>query len=260
MKDQNKHDDNPMDVILPATRPSLGRRIVNYFLAGLVLAGPIAITLYLSWTVIGWIDGLVMPFLPRELDPRTYLPFEVPGIGLIVALVAITLIGFFAANFVGRRLFTFGERIVSRLPVISSVYHALKQIFDTLITQRGTSFKSVGLIEYPRPGVWAVVLIASEARGEVGHKIPGDEVMGVFMPTTPNPTTGFLMFLPREDIIFLDMTVEDGAKLIISAGLVTPVYHPDVEKLAAEAIAKRNAESSAGLDERDREVLSEKVE
>lgn len=257
---KDKQPDSPMDVIMPATRPSFGRRLVNYFLAGLVLTGPVAITLYLAWTVIGWIDALVVPFLPAWLNPQTYLPFGVPGIGLIVALVAITLIGFFAANFVGRRLFSFGERLVSRVPVISSIYGALKQIFDTLITQRGTSFKSVGLIEYPRKGVWAVALIASEARGEVAYKIPADDLIGVFMPTTPNPTTGFLMFLPRKDVIVLDMSVEEGAKLIISSGLVAPVYHPDIEKLASEAIAKREGEGSAGGNKRDREVLSEEVE
>ncbi len=218
--------DEHIEIVLPNTKPSGGRRVVNWFFAGLVLTGPIAITLYLTWAVIGWIDAAVVPLLPRQLNPSTYLPFSIPGIGLIIAIVTITLIGFFAANFIGRALFRFGERIVSRVPVISSVYNALKQIFDTLITQRGTSFKQVGLIEYPRKGVWAVVLIASEARGELAHIIPGDDLIGVFMPTTPNPTTGFLMFLPRADVKILDMSVEEGAKLIISAGLVTPPYVP----------------------------------
>lgn len=218
--------DSPLEHILPASRPSLGRRIVNYFLAGLVLAGPIAITLYLAWAVIGWIDGFVVPMIPSQYNPWTYLPFPVPGLGLVIALVAITLVGFVATNFLGRRLLHFGERILARVPVISSVYNALKQIFDTLITQRGSSFKQVGLIEYPRKGVWAVVLIASEARGEVAYRMPGEDYIGVFMPTTPNPTTGFLMFLPRSEVTILDMTVEEGAKLIISAGLVAPAYVP----------------------------------
>nr|WP_127143687.1 DUF502 domain-containing protein [Pelagibacterium montanilacus] len=211
---------------MPGGKPSIWRRLVNYFLAGLVLAGPIAITLYLAWAVIGWVDGVVVPLLPRQLHPAEYLPFPLPGLGLVVAIVAITVMGFFAANFVGRRLFHFGERVVARVPVISTVYNALKQIFDTLITQRGTSFKKVGLIEYPRKGVWAVVLIASEARGEIAHRMPGPDYMGVFMPTTPNPTTGFLMFLPRDEVTILDMTIEDGFKLIISAGLVAPAYYP----------------------------------
>jgi len=265
--DQDQTPENPLEALIHPEKPSFGRRIVNYFFAGLVLAGPIAITLYLAWAFIGLVDGWVVPLLPQWLNPSRYLPFGIPGLGLIVAIVAITLVGFFAANFVGRRLFHLGERIVSRVPVISSVYGALKQIFDTLITQRGTSFKNVGLIEYPRKGVWAVVLIASEARGEVAYKIPGEDLIGVFMPTTPNPTTGFLMFLPRKDVIVLDMSVEEGAKLIISAGLVAPVYHPKVAKLAEEAMNKRNleeqgatAEPLSGLDERDGEVLSEKVE
>ncbi|SDG64284.1 DUF502 domain-containing protein [Pelagibacterium luteolum] len=215
-----------VEIVLPAPKASPGRRVVNWFLAGLVLTGPIAITLYLAWTVIGWIDAAIVPLIPERLNPANYLPFPIPGLGLIVSLVVITAIGFFAANFIGRSLFHYGERIVGRLPVISSIYNALKQIFDTLITQRGTSFKQVGLMEYPRKGVWAIVLIASEARGELGHKIPGEDLIGVFMPTTPNPTTGFLMFLPREDVIILDMSVEEGAKLIISAGLVAPPYVP----------------------------------
>lgn len=176
--------------------------------------------------MIGWIDAVVVPLIPRQLNPDQYLPFSVPGLGLVAAFAVVTLIGFTAANFIGRRLFAFGERLVGRVPVLSSVYNALKQIFDTLITQRGSSFTSVGLIEYPRKGVWAVVLIASEARGEVAHKIPVDDLIGVFMPTTPNPTTGFLMFLPRSEVILLDMSVEEGAKLIISAGLVTPPFVP----------------------------------
>jgi uncharacterized membrane protein len=232
--DQEDGQPTPIDVILPAPRVPIRRKLVNYFLAGLVLTGPIAITLYLAWTVIGWIDAAVVPVIPRQLNPAQYLPFPIPGLGLIIAVAVITLIGFIAANFIGRRLFGFGERIVGRVPVLSSVYNALKQIFDTLITQRGTSFKSVGLIEYPRKGVWAVALIASDARGEVAHKIPEDDLIGVFMPTTPNPTTGFLMFLPRRDVIILDMSVEEGAKLIISAGLVTPPFVPQKTDNAPE--------------------------
>lgn len=228
---QEDHEDKPADrqpeLVAAVPKPSLWRRLVNYFLTGFVLAGPIAITLYLGWAVIGWIDGVVIPLIPRRLNPASYLPFPIPGLGLIVAISVITLFGFLAANFIGRTLIRIGERIVERVPVLSSIHGALKQVFDTLITQRGTSFKQVALVEYPRRGAWSVVLIASEARGEVAHKIPDDDdIISVFMPTTPNPTSGFLMFVPRRDLILLDMGVEDAAKLIISTGLVSPAYVP----------------------------------
>lgn len=214
---------------------SFGRRLVNYFLTGLLIAGPIGITLYISWWIIGGVDELVKPLLPRQYNPDNFLPFHVPGFGLMVAAVAIMILGFLTANLVGRTLVQFGENLLSRLPMISTLYSAIKQIFETVVTQSKNSFRDVGLIQYPRPGLWAIVLISTPAKGEIAHKVEGEEVLSVFLPTTPNPTSGFLLFVPKSEIIILDMTTEDAAKMIISAGLVAPEYQEKTAALAKDA-------------------------
>ena len=216
---------------------TFGRRLMNYFLTGLVIAGPIGITLYIAWWIIGFIDNLVTPFIPRALNPSTYLPFEIPGFGLLVAFVSIGLIGFLAANLFGRTVVNLGDNLLHRVPMISTLYKALKQIFETVVNQSAQSFRQVGLIQYPRKGLWAVVLISTEAKGEVAAKVEGEEVLSVFLPTTPNPTSGFLLFVPRSEIIILDMSIEDAAKLIVSAGLVAPEYQQNTTSLAEKVLA-----------------------
>ena len=230
---------------MPTVKLTLGRRLVNYFVTGLVIAGPIGITLYIAWWIIRFVDDMVTPFLPHALNPSTYLPFEIPGFGLVVAVITIGLVGFFAANLFGRTLVNIGENILHRVPMISTLYKALKQIFETVVTQSAKSFKNVGLIEYPRPGLWAVVFISTEAKGEVADKVTGDEIQSVFLPTTPNPTSGFLLFVPRSDIKILDMTIEDAAKLIVSAGLVSPEYQRKTKELAEQAVAEEMAERAS---------------
>jgi uncharacterized membrane protein len=222
---------------MPAARMTLGRRLVNYFFTGLVIAGPVGITLYIAWWIIGFIDNVVTPFVPGAFNPSTYLPFEIPGFGLVVALVSITLLGFLAANLVGRTLVQFGERILGRVPMISTIYRAIKQIFETVVHQSAQSFKQVGLIQYPRKGLWSIVLISTEAKGEVAERVDSESVLSVFLPTTPNPTSGYLLFVPRSDIIILDMSIEDAAKMIVSAGLVSPEYQKKTQALAEEALA-----------------------
>lgn len=219
------------------------RRITNYFLTGLVIAGPIGITLYIAWWIIRVVDDFVKPLIPPQYNPDTYLSVHVPGFGLLVAVISIMLLGFLTANLVGRSVFQMGEKLLSRLPMISSLYSALKQIFETVVTQSNQSFKLVGLIEYPRKGIYALVLISTEAKGEVaGHVTDDEAVMSCFLPTTPNPTSGYLLFVPKSDVIILDMTTEEAAKMIISAGLVTPEYQKKTAKLAAQAKAKAKAE------------------
>ncbi len=217
-----------------ARRQHMGRTITNWFLTGLVIAGPIGITLYVAWWVIGLVDSLVKPLIPPQYNPDNYLPVIIPGFGLLVGIIAVTLLGFLAANLVGRSFVQFGERMLNRLPVVSSLYRGLKQIFETVVNQSEQSFKQVGLIQYPRPGLWAIVLISTPAKGEVAEKVDGEDVYGCFLPTTPNPTSGFLLFIPRKEIKILDMGTEDAAKLIISAGLVSPEYQSKTAKLAAE--------------------------
>ncbi len=201
-------------------------RLRNYFLTGLVVAAPVLITIWLVWTLINWIDAWIKPAIPARYTPDTYLPFAVPGFGLVVALVVFTLVGFLTASFVGRTLLSYGENLLGRMPFVRIIYRALKQIFQTVISDRSRSFQKVALIEFPRKGVWSVVLVAAEAHGEIPHLIaePGEKVYSVFLPPTPAPTAGYLMFVKESDLVMLDMSVEDGLKLVISMGLVSPDY------------------------------------
>ncbi|MEO9901996.1 MULTISPECIES: DUF502 domain-containing protein [Alphaproteobacteria] len=200
-------------------------RLRNYFLTGLVITGPIGITLWLTWTFIQWVDGWVKPIVPRAYNPETYLPFPVPGLGLILAILILTIVGFLAANFLGRSLLSVGESLVNRMPLVRNLYSGLKQIFETVLDERSNSFSKAALVEYPRKGLWAIVFISTDTKGEVARRLKDKaETVSVFLPTTPNPTSGFLLFVPREDVIELSMGVEDAAKLVISAGLVNPDY------------------------------------
>jgi uncharacterized membrane protein len=201
-------------------------RLRNYFLTGFIVAAPLAITVYIVWSFIGWIDSWVKPYIPSAWSPDTYLPFAVPGFGLLVAIFVITLIGFLAANIVGRSIVSIGEGLLGRMPLVRGVYKALKQIFETVLSNKSDMFRTVGMVEYPRKGVWSIVFVAGEKETEINAKLDkeGDPLVAVFMPCTPNPTTGFLMYVYRSEIVMLDMTIEDGAKLIVSAGLVAPEY------------------------------------
>lgn len=197
-------------------------KLRTYFLTGIVVSAPIAITAWLVWWFVSFVDGWIKPLIPTVYNPDNYLPFAVPGVGLVAALVALTLIGALAANLVGKTLLSFGERTLDRMPVIRSVYKAVKQIFETALSSGTANFSSVGVIGYPRPGVNVVVFIARELdSGEIGLK-PGVKFYSAFMPTTPNPTSGFLFFVKKSEVQVLDITVEEAAKLVISAGLVTP--------------------------------------
>ncbi|CAN7396335.1 DUF502 domain-containing protein [Bosea sp. LjRoot237] len=204
-------------------RPTFGTRLRRYFLTGLVLAAPLAITASVTWWFINLVDGMVKPLVPAQFWPENHLPFPLPGFGLIIALIGLTVIGFFAANLVGRTLIGAGESILDRMPVVRGLYKGVKQVFETIFSQSGTSFRKVGMVQFPQPGMWSIVFIAQEAAPEIAGKLPdGEEQIGVFLPCTPNPTTGFFFYLPRKEVIELSISVEDGAKLIMSAGLIQP--------------------------------------
>mgnify|MGYP001627926603 FL=1 len=209
---------------------SAGMRLRRYFLTGLIVVAPLVITDYLTWSFVLWVDGWVKPYLPATYNPDTYLPFSLPGYGLLVALAALTMVGFLTANLVGRTIIGFGESLLDRMPLVRVIYKGLKQIFETVLAEQNNSFKQAALIEYPRKGLWSIVFIATETKGEVDHKLPNEGTISVFLPTTPNPTSGFLLFVPRKDIIMLDMSVEEAAKMVISAGLVAPQYSPPPPK------------------------------
>ncbi|MBL4803205.1 MAG: DUF502 domain-containing protein [Emcibacter sp.] len=197
----------------------------TYFLTGLVVASPVGITIYIALAFIDLIDRNIIPLIPAAYNPETYLPFPLPGIGLVFLFFMLTTLGFLAANFLGRYLISIGERMLNRMPIVRSVYNTLKQIFETVISENKGSFQKVVLLEYPRKGLWAIAFISGENTGEIQEKM-ADDVVNVFLPTTPNPTSGFLLFVPKKDIIYLDMTPDQGAKYVISAGLVDPSNLP----------------------------------
>jgi uncharacterized membrane protein len=215
-------------------------RFRNYFLTGLVVAGPVAITLYLTWWFVTWVDGLVRPFVPTAYRPETYLPFGVPGSGLVVAVIALTLLGFLTANLIGRTLVDLGERLLGRMPVVRAIYRGLKQVFETLFSGQGSSFRRVGLVEFPSPGMWSIVLISQAPSVEVAASLPGEEEhISVFLPCAPNPTTGFFFYVPKSKVIEVEMSAEDAATLIMSAGVVQPGSDP--QKRAAALAGMANA-------------------
>jgi uncharacterized membrane protein len=163
-------------------------RLRRYFLTGLIIAGPIAITIYLIWWFVTWVDGIVRPFVPIAYRPETYLPFGLPGYGLIVAFFALTMLGFLAANLIGRTLVDFGENLLGRMPVVRAIYRGLKQVFETLFSANGSSFRKVGLVEFPSPGMWSIVLISQPPSVEISTKLPQDEeFISVFLPCARTP-------------------------------------------------------------------------
>ena len=203
------------------------------FLTGLVIIAPIALTAWLIWSVVGWIDARVWSIVPDGYQPDRYIQtlfdihlseqYDIRGFGLIVFLIFTFFVGWLGKGFLGRSLLRWAEGLVHRMPVVRTIYSGVKQIAETVFNQKNNSFDKACLIEYPRKGIWVIGFIATTARGEVADHAPeDDDLVSVFVPTTPNPTSGFLLFVPASDIKELHMTVENAAKLVISAGLVYP--------------------------------------
>jgi uncharacterized membrane protein len=218
------NDTNPPPPIRPVpVHHSVVARLRNYFLTGLILVGPLYITVSLTWWFINWVDDAMRPFIPVSLRTETYLPFRVPGYGLIIALVALTLLGSLTAGLVGRTLVEFGENLLNRMPIVRPIYKTIKQIFETLFSKSGTGFGKVALAEFP-PGMWSVVFLASPPGHGLAERLPGGggEYVSCFLPCTPNPTTGFFFYAPRDQVIELDITVEQAMTLIMSAGMAQP--------------------------------------
>jgi uncharacterized membrane protein len=216
-------------------------RVRNYFLTGLVVAGPVAITLWLIWSFVNWVDDLVRPFIPMAYRPETYLPVKVPGFGLIIAFLALTVVGFLTANLVGKTLVGIGETFLERVPIVRPLYRGLKQVFETLFSKTGSTFRTVGLVEFPAPGMWSLVFLSTPPGAEVTATLPSrEEYVSAFMPCTPNPTTGFFFYVLRREVIELAISVEDAAKLLMSAGMIQPGSNGEQQKkLAALAETAR---------------------
>lgn len=225
------------DVLLH--HPGLGARLRNYFLTGLVVVGPVAITLYLVWWFISWVDQWVKPLVPRAYNPETYLHFAIPGFGLLFSVLILTMIGALAANLIGRTLITSGELFLERMPIVRNLYRGLKQMFESVAAaaQPQRQIAKVGLMEFPSKGIWSLVYITGAATGEIAAKAPGGEPdqLIVWMPTGFMPPTGFVCVVPRRDVMPLDMSAEDAAKLVMSAGIVVPDYQAKLRELAARS-------------------------
>ena len=207
----------------PPRAPGLATRLRNWFFTGVIVAGPLAVTLYITWWFVDTVDQWVKPLVPSRFWPDAYLPWHVPGFGVVVAFLGLTLLGFLAANLAGRTLIRLGERMLDRMPVVRGIYKSLKQIFETVFSQSGTSFRRVGLVEFPHKGWWSIVFISSEPAAMITDAMPAKEQhISVFLPCTPNPTTGFYFVLPAKDVIEIPMSPDNAAKLIMSAGLIQP--------------------------------------
>jgi uncharacterized membrane protein len=197
-------------------KKSIFARIRNNFIAGIVVLIPIGITLYLTLAIV----KVSSKILPKEINPNNYLPYNIPGIEIIIALLLITLIGWLSLSFIGKKLLNIFDNILNKIPILRTVYSAFTQMLETL-TKSEVNKKNVVLVEYPRKGTWAVGFATNKNTGEIKNKI-GQEVINVFVPTTPNPTSGFLLMFPKEDVIYLDITFEQASKFIVSAGSTNP--------------------------------------
>lgn len=207
--------------------PGLFASLRASFLTGLVVIAPVGLTIWLIWTLFGWVDSFVLPLVPARFNPEEYIGINLRGVGVIFFLVFTIVVGWVAKGLIGRSLIRFGESLVERTPVVRSVYSGIKQIAETVFAQSERSFEKACLVQYPRKGIWAIGFISTMAKGEIAERAEtmGD-LVSVFVPTTPNPTSGFLLLFPAEDVIELDMTIEEAAKLVISAGLVYPPEKP----------------------------------
>lgn len=233
---------------LRALRRVFNTRLRAYFIAGVLVTAPITITVWLAWEIVGFFDAQVQSLLPAQYNPEHYLPFTIPGIGLLVFLLAVTLIGALTAGLIGRTALSLGERVLAKMPVIRTVHAALKQIFETVLAHKSEAFRQVVLFEYPRRGIWCMGFVSGRTEGEV-QNLTEDEVVNVFLPTTPNPTSGFLLFVPKKDLVTLDMSVEDGIKMVVSGGIVTPPDRRSEQQKAQPRFPLRDTVRRVAADE-----------
>src|SRR5262245_35627792 len=223
----------------------LGARLRNYFVTGLVVVGPVGITLYIAWNFITMVDAWVKPYVPRIYNPDSYLPFPLPGVGLVFAVVLLTAIGALAGRLLGRSLISAGALMLGRMLIVRMVYSGLKQIFESVVTASSPnqSFQKVDIMEFPSKDIWSIVFVTGDAAREIAKEVPGQDLISVFMPTGMLPPSGFVCFVPRKDVMPIRMSVEDAAKIIISAGMVNPETQARLSDMALRA---RNGQRPAG--------------
>ena len=211
-------------------KPTVLQRFRSNFLTGLVIVAPVTLTIWVIWTAVNFIDARVVPFVPEVYNPKTYLGTNILGFGVVIFLLFTAFVGALAKGLFGRSFIRWYEGVLDRTPIVRSIYNAVKQLIETILSQSDASFKQACLIEYPRRGLWAIAFVSTETTGEVPKRSTEPDMLSVFLPTTPNPTSGFLLFVPRRDVVLLDMSVEEAAKMVISAGLVVP---PSKAEIAA---------------------------
>ena len=193
-------------------KKSLFSKLRNYFFAGMVVLIPIVITIYLTLIII----RLSSRVLPKEINPNHYLPVDIPGIEILITIILVTAIGWISLSFLGKKLLEAINNLLKKIPILRTIYSAIGQMTETF-TSSGNSKRSVAIIEYPRKGIWVVGFVTKDNKGEISKKT-NEELINVFVPTTPNPTSGFLLMVPKKDVIFLDMSFEEASKFIVSAG------------------------------------------
>ncbi|MDO4162114.1 MAG: DUF502 domain-containing protein [Pseudomonadota bacterium] len=209
------------DKIEKASR-KVGSKLKSYLFTGIVVTAPVAITVYMSYHLLIWVNNVTKRLVPQQWTIGDFVPYAVPGAGVILLLLAMIVIGMLTTGYVGKFFVRLWEAFVRKMPIVSSIYSLIKQIFETFLSQKNRSFSEVVLVEYPRRGLWTMAFVSKdETGGEVDNKIQ-NKTLSIFVPTTPNPTSGFLIFLPEKDVIKLDMSVEEGIKYVISCGIVTP--------------------------------------
>lgn len=214
---------------------SLAARLRAYLFAGILITAPIAITIYIAWITVTFVDERVTRFLPAAYNPNNYLPFTIPGLGLVLVAAAMILIGWLTAGLIGRLFIRASEGILNRMPVIRSIYSAVKQIFETILAERANAFRKVVLIQFPRAGMWRIGFVTGVIPGNVQDVAPTG-VVNVFVPNTPNVTAGFLVLVPPEEVVEVDLTPEEALKLVVSGGIAGRV----------ERVTEQNIESSPG--------------
>ncbi|MEM9420918.1 MAG: DUF502 domain-containing protein [Pseudomonadota bacterium] len=253
-KKRRREEASEPPIMSKLPKPGLFASLRNSFLTGVVIAAPLFITVaVVYWMITGplkQLDGFVQRNIPRNLLPEWADTLSiVPGFGVLVAVVLLVLLGVMAKNFIGRFFINLGERLFDTMPVVRNLYGFVKNVFEMALQQSEQSFKEVALVEYPRPGIWTICFVVTRSKGEVRHQLAdvSDDMVNIFVPTTPNPTSGFLLFAPRESLRPLAMTVEEGAKLIFSAGLVAPEFHPNGGETPASAMTVGTAARGFGL-------------
>ena len=203
----------------------LAIKLRSYFFTGILVTAPVIITLWIVISLIRIFDNLVTPLIPSKFNPNIYLPYEIPGLGFLVLISFLVIIGFLTANFFGRWVVKRTELILENIPLIKIFYKTIKQILETVLNNKSSAFRKVVLVEYPRRGCWVIGFTTGETKGEIKKKLRS-KLINVFIPTTPNPTSGFLLIVPEAQLKYLDIRVDDAIKTVVSAGIVPAKSHP----------------------------------